>query len=444
MKPCRHLAACLIVGGSFLLSSSAFGSGCRSGDRLAPYQECPIYSTDGAALEVDADGELCEKPEIPYISVCIKSGTTSSDTTYNGVRYQYEAKSISRNRWEIVSISPEPPNRNQWPSVVGRFGSRRIEKGDTITVNAAKHFEDPNGDDLAFEVDPTFDFARYDAEVGETEISITVHSVGEGKFTIRANDPGGLFATSPLYVDVVEPRQPVTYMVPLFLSSWYPGGQGYVRVISKSTLDGEFQIEPFDDEGNAYDIITVSLRSGQTVHFNSDDLEDGNKDKGIARGIGRGNGDWRLEITSKLDLDVLAYMRTDDGFVSSLHDLVESDENNHRVVYFNPGRNSNQVSKLRIGNPGDTQAEAKVTGIDDLGEQSAGRVLIFIPPGGARTIAIQDMESGNGMNEGELGQGSGKWQLMVTAEQPIWVMSLLQSPTGHLTNLSTYGQVPIE
>ena len=33
--------------------------------------------------------------------------------------------------------------------------------------------------------------------------------------------------------------------------------------------------------------------------------------------------------------------------------------------------------------------------------------------------------------------GAGKWQLLVTADQPIQVMSLLSSPAGHLTNLST-------
>ena len=34
------------------------------------------------------------------------------------------------------------------------------------------------------------------------------------------------------------------------------------------------------------------------------------------------------------------------------------------------------------------------------------------------------------------GDGTGKWQLTVTADQPILVMSLLSTPTGHLSNLS--------
>ena len=38
--------------------------------------------------------------------------------------------------------------------------------------------------------------------------------------------------------------------------------------------------------------------------------------------------------------------------------------------------------------------------------------------------------------EGSLGDGTGKWQLILTASAPVIVASLLESPTGHLSNLS--------
>ena len=38
--------------------------------------------------------------------------------------------------------------------------------------------------------------------------------------------------------------------------------------------------------------------------------------------------------------------------------------------------------------------------------------------------------------EGSLGEGTGKWQLILTADAPVIVMSLLESPTGHFSNLS--------
>ena len=36
-----------------------------------------------------------------------------------------------------------------------------------------------------------------------------------------------------------------------------------------------------------------------------------------------------------------------------------------------------------------------------------------------------------------IGDGSGKWQLVVDSKPEIVAMSLLSSPAGHLTNLST-------
>ena len=38
--------------------------------------------------------------------------------------------------------------------------------------------------------------------------------------------------------------------------------------------------------------------------------------------------------------------------------------------------------------------------------------------------------------DGALGDGRGKWQLTLTASAPVIVMSVLRSPTGHLSNLS--------
>ena len=50
----------------------------------------------------------------------------------------------------------------------------------------------------------------------------------------------------------------------------------------------------------------------------------------------------------------------------------------------------------------------------------------------------QDLESGNASKglSGGFGDGAGNWRLTVSADQPLQVMSLMQSATGHLTNLS--------
>ena len=228
-----------------------------------------------------------------------------------------------------------------------------------------------------------------------------------------------------------------THRVPLFPSASDPlGRQGFVRVINRSDRRGAVRIRAFDDAGRAHETVTLSLDAGHVAHFNSDDLELGNPHKGLDGSTGPGTGDWRLELSSELDIEVLAYIRTPSGFLTSMHETVASAGRRYGVATFNPGGNANQVSALRIANPGSQPAHVSVAGVDDAGGASAEVVRIEVPAGAARTLTAADLESGEGLR-GELGDGTGKWRLTVDSEQPVAVMSLLASPTGHLTNLST-------
>ena len=76
---------------------------------------------------------------------------------------------------------------------------------------------------------------------------------------------------------------------------------------------------------------------------------------------------------------------------------------------------------------------------------------LTLPPWGARTISAWELENGAAGLDGSLGDGTGKWQLVVAPEiqsrvelgiasRPIQVMSLLWSrQTGNLANLSATG-----
>ena len=70
-----------------------------------------------------------------------------------------------------------------------------------------------------------------------------------------------------------------------------------------------------------------------------------------------------------------------------------------------------------------------------------GQVGLVVP--GQRTVELSaaDLDSGGDGLEGRLGDGVGKWRLRVTSSAPLWVMNLLESPSGHLTNLSS---LPVE
>ena len=231
-----------------------------------------------------------------------------------------------------------------------------------------------------------------------------------------------------------------THMVPLFpAASDLFGRQGFVRVINHSAEAGDVTVAAFDDTDRDFGSVTLSLDANETAHFNSDDLEVGNEAKGLSGSTGAGEGDWRLELSSALDIEVLAYIRTtSDGFLTAMHDTVPREGNRHRVAIFNPGSNANQVSRLRLVNRGNDPAEVTITGIDEGGvSSSGGRVAVSVPAGASRTLTAQELEAGGDGFEGELGDGAGKWHLVVESEQPIVVMSLLSSPTGHLTNLST-------
>ena len=225
----------------------------------------------------------------------------------------------------------------------------------------------------------------------------------------------------------------VVWLVP---SARDPARQGFVRLINSSDAAGEVSIVAIDDQGRRHDPITLAIGANEAVHFNSNDLESGNPEKGLSGGTGPGDGDWRLEIDSGLALTALSYMRTADGFLTSLHDVVPVVGNGYRIVTFNPGSNWRQASSLRLVNPGTEAAAVTIRGVDDSGASPGSAVQVDVPAGASVTLSALDLESGAGL-DGALGDGSGKWRLMLQPTQPIVAMSLLSSPTGHLTNLST-------
>lgn len=227
------------------------------------------------------------------------------------------------------------------------------------------------------------------------------------------------------------------HRLPLFPAA---GGsrQGFARVINRSHSSGEVVIEAVDDAGGRSGPVRLTMRPRRAAHFNSMDLEAGNAAKGLDGGVGVGQGDWRLEVTSELDLMVLSYARTADGFLTSLHDLAPvAEDGGHRVVFFNPGDNQRQVSKLRLINDGGQAASVSIAGMDDDGGDS-GTVTLTVPAGAALTFTSAELEAGDDDRlAGRLGAGTGKWRLRVRSDEPIAVMSLLETPSGHLTNVST-------
>ena len=66
-------------------------------------------------------------------------------------------------------------------------------------------------------------------------------------------------------------------------------------------------------------------------------------------------------------------------------------------------------------------------------------MTLTLPAGESRTLSAFDLENGAEGVTGTLGDGAGKWRLLITAGNPVVGMGLLESASGHLTNISTAG-----
>ena len=226
-----------------------------------------------------------------------------------------------------------------------------------------------------------------------------------------------------------------------------------------------------DDAGNSYP-VTLEVGPYESLHFNSEDLEYGNPDKGGIQGTGVGPvGHWRLCFTNILFAAPTAYIRTEDGFLTAMTLIVEGEDYGceigcpeWRVPIFNPASNRNQVSYLRIVNNSDVPkavAIFAVRGDGEINRDAAGDALAvagFVLAREVVEITSQQLESGDGvplercnpddafdcLATGALGTAVGKWSLFVTelfgapAEELV-VVNLLRTPTGHVTNLSAGG-----
>lgn len=133
-----------------------------------------------------------------------------------------------------------------------------------------------------------------------------------------------------------------THTLPLFMSASDIMRQGFVRIINRSERDGTVTIYAIDDSGDEAGPVTLGLDAKQTVHFNSGELEQGAPTKGLSGNVGSGQGNWRLKLETDLDIEPLAYIRTRDGFLTSIHDVAQGESMRWHVAIFNPGRNTNQ------------------------------------------------------------------------------------------------------
>ena len=207
---------------------------------------------------------------------------------------------------------------------------------------------------------------------------------------------------------------------------------GVVRVESRSAVSGKVGVVAVDDAGQRYEAGTLALGARTAVELDVGALEAGDVSLGLA-GTGSGEGDWRLELTTELDIEARAYARSK-GLLTALHDAVlVSDE--VEMPLFHPGGDARR-SVLRLANAGDETVALRVWGIDDAGRW-AGPVTAELGPREARSYAASELESGSAAGlSGSLGDGEGKWRLRLSAETgSAYATNLLLDGSGVLSSV---------
>ncbi len=272
--------------------------------------------------------------------------------------------------------------------------------------------------------------------------------------------------------------------VPLLPGSSNPLREGLVRIVNRSAQAGEVRIVAVDDTGWRSAPVTLSLGAGESAQFTARDLEWGNGALGLTGATGPGTGDWRLEIASDLELDVLPWVRSHDGALHTMGEVAPVDDDVHRVALFAPADSLDATGKLRLTNRGGRTLRAEITGIDDAGASPGGTVSVELAAGASVLLTAAELEaSGANLRGGlarslrnadgdvgapspdadgdvgapsgsdvgapggasvhpggrdlpRLGDGQGQWRLRIASDGDLAVMNLIETSDGRLANLS--------
>ena len=237
----------------------------------------------------------------------------------------------------------------------------------------------------------------------------------------------------PTYQDDPAPSSP--HSLPLVMAADNTmNQQGFVRIINRSDQAGEVSIQAIDDDGGRRGPVSLTLAARQTRQFNSQELEAGNSEKGLSGGVGNGTGNWRLELDTDLNIKPLAYVRTThDGFLTSIHQVaVETEGGSMRYgrAVLHPWKECQPTKQA----PPDHHRGRERLDFDQRTGRFRQRVVREREPcsldaRAAVTLTAKELEEGGEDFMGSLEAGSGKWQLTVSADRPVDVLSLMFTPT---------------
>ena len=229
-----------------------------------------------------------------------------------------------------------------------------------------------------------------------------------------------------------------THRIPLFPAATSPmRSDGLLRVINRSERAGIVTIEAFDQSDKHREPVEIALPANGVVHLSSVDLQAGDAEKGLSRGFGDANGDWRLLLRSALDIRVLAFQRAvgprsigdAETQLASLFGTTP-DTGYHEIALFGPPGEA-LASTLRLVNWSAEDAAVAIAAVDDRGQPAASDVRFVLPGHTARSLSAAEMASGDGGGlHGGLGNTDSAWRLTVVSDAPIDALNLQTGANG--------------
>ena len=221
------------------------------------------------------------------------------------------------------------------------------------------------------------------------------------------------------------------HTVPHVPSASSEGHAGVVRIESRSGVSGSVRVVAVDDAGWRVEAGRLTLGAGAAVEFEIGAMESGDASLGLA-GTGPGQGDWRLELSTELDIEARAYARSED-FLTALHDAAPL-TGEVELPFFNPGGAARR-SVLRLANARGERARLTVRGVDDAG-RAGGALTVELAAWEARSYTASELESGaaSGLT-GSLGDGDGRWRLTLSADQGSAYVTNLLDGSGVLSSV---------
>ena len=108
---------------------------------------------------------------------------------------------------EPTPTPPTPPApTNRAPAAVGSIAAQTVLVGESVTVNVASNFNDPDGNALSYAA-ATSDAGVATASASGSNVTINGVSAGTATVTVTARDPAGLTATQSIGVTVEATNQ---------------------------------------------------------------------------------------------------------------------------------------------------------------------------------------------------------------------------------------------